>query len=162
MRFLNFPLSWLAATSCMWMNSEHFSCFCCTSSRPWPCLRLTPNLGEHTKLSTSEPWVTTQESTHLHTGTQMVFYQLSVYLAEHHLASSAQPWHRMDELERSSNADKKPLLSSLHCPSVQHSSPCSRLSQQGRHLQCLTLLQHSQIKCTATASSDVYISFKLG
>lgn len=40
--------------------------------------------------------------------------------------------------------------------------PHSWLSWQGRHLQCLTLLQRSQIKCTATASSDVYISFKLG
>lgn len=46
--------------------------------------------------------------------------------------------------------------------SVRHGSPRSQLSRRGRHLQCLTLLQRSQIKCTATASSDVYISFKLG
>ena len=38
----------------------------------------------------------------------MAIYQLNVYLAEHHLANSAQPRHRTDKLERSSSAEKKP------------------------------------------------------
>lgn len=99
----------------MLANSERTSHFHCTSSRPWPCLRLTWNLGLQTELSTSEPGVTTQDSTQLHTAHYLhsatngtAIYQLNAYLSEHRLANYTQPRHKMDEVERSSSAEKKP------------------------------------------------------